>query len=98
MSGASLASFAIRSSFVETSTEVCVSAIFPSNDSVTRCRPLLHGVPRVGSPTSQLVLRHSDFPAPPLRSLALRSAVPSRDGGVGTSQVPGEPLLACPGL
>jgi hypothetical protein len=29
---------------------------------------LLRGVPWVGSPTSSLVLRHSDSPAPPLRS------------------------------
>src|SRR5580692_393770 len=64
MSGASLASFATRSSFVETSTEDCGSAIFPSNGSMTRCRPLLGGVPRVGSPASSLLLRHSDFPTP----------------------------------
>jgi hypothetical protein len=34
-----------------------------------RRRPLLRGVPRVGSPTSQLVLRRSDFRRP--RSLAI---------------------------
>jgi len=72
MSGASLASFATRSSFVETSTEVCGSAIFPSNSSMTRCRPLLGGVPRVGSPASSLLLRHSDSPRP--RSARLRFA------------------------
>lgn len=48
------------------------SFIFPSNDSMTRCRPLLRGVPRVGSPTSQLVLRHSDSRPPP-RLFACRS-------------------------
>src|ERR1700734_4127209 len=75
-SGASLASFAIRSSRVETVLELGVSVIFLSNGSVIRRRPLLHGVPRVGSPASSLLLRRSDFPAPLLRSLALRSAVP----------------------
>lgn len=31
---------------------------------MTRYRPLLRGVPQVGSPASSLLLRHSDFPAP----------------------------------
>ena len=78
--------------------ELGVFVIFPSNGSVIRCRPLLGGVPRVGSPASSLLLRHSDFPAPPLRSLALCSAVPRFRGGVGISQVPGEPSHACPAL
>jgi hypothetical protein len=80
--------------------ELDVSVIFPSNGSVTWRRPLLGGVPWVGSPASLLVLQRSDFPMPPLRSLALRSAVPRqlRRGGVGISQVPGEPLRACPAL
>lgn len=63
-----------------------------------RRRPLLRGVPWVGSPASSLLLRRSDFPAPPLRSLALRSAVPRPRGDVGISQVPGEPSRACPAL
>src|SRR5580658_1658748 len=75
-SGASLASFAIRSSRVETVLELGVSVIFPSYGSMIRRCPLLDGVPRVGSPASSLLLRRSDFPAPLLRSLALRSAVP----------------------
>jgi len=98
MSGASLASFAIRSSRVETILELGVSVIFPSNGSMIRRRPLLGGIPWVGSPASSLVLRRSDFPPPPLRSLALRSAVPRLRGGVGISQVPGEPSRACPAL
>ena len=65
MPGASLASFAIRSSLVETVLELGVSVIFPSNGSVIRRRSLLGGVPRVGSPASSLVLRRSDFPAAP---------------------------------
>ena len=56
--------------------ELGVFVIFPSNESMIRCRPLLGRVPRVGSPASTLLPRHSDFPAPPLRSLSLRSAVP----------------------
>jgi hypothetical protein len=56
--------------------ELGVSVIFLSNGSVIRRRSLLRGVPRVGSPASSLLLRRSDFPAPLLRSLALRSAVP----------------------
>ena len=102
MSGASLASFATRSSFVETSTEVCVSAIFPSNGSVIRCRPLLGGVPRVGSPASSLLLRHSDFPPPvgraslPSRRSLPRSHFASTRGDDGTSQVPGQPLSHVP--
>jgi hypothetical protein len=43
-------------------------------------------------------MEHSDFPPPPLRSLALRSAVPHRCEGDGISQVPGKPLRTCPGL
>lgn len=79
--------------------ELGVSIFFPSHDSVFRCRPLLRGIPWVGSPTSSLLLRHSDFPTPPLCSLALRSAVSSRcDDDVGISQVPGQPLCTRPAL
>jgi len=53
--------------------ELRVSSIFPSYGSLRRCRPLLCRVPRTGSPTSSLLLRHSDFCAPPGRS-ASRSA------------------------
>lgn len=44
--------------------ELRVSSIFPSYGSLLRCRPLLHRVPRAGSPASSLLLRHSDFCAP----------------------------------
>jgi hypothetical protein len=58
-----------------------------------RCRPLLRGVPRVGSPTSLLLLRHSDFPTFPPRSLAFaRQFATWRN--VGISQVPEQPLCA----
>src|SRR6266571_1593872 len=79
MSGASFASFAIRSSFVEMVTELGVSFIVPSSGSVFRCRSLLRRVPWVGSPASSLLLRHSDS-SPPVHALlrCLRSAVPSR--------------------
>ena len=40
-----LASFAIRSSFVEMFFELDVSGIFPSHGSILRCHPLLHWVP-----------------------------------------------------
>ena len=60
--GASLASFAIRSSFVEMCFELDVSFIVPSTGSSLRCRPLLSWLPWVGSPASRLLLRHSDFP------------------------------------
>ena len=48
--------------------ELFVPSIFPSYGSLLRCRPLLDRVPRTGSPTSSLPLRHSDFCAPPGRS------------------------------
>ena len=96
MSRAPLASFAIRSSFVETFPEDCDSAIFPSNGSMIRCRSLLRWVPRVGSPPSQLVLRHSDFRRPPLALLvARRSGCRSSATRRRISQVPGLPLPAC---
>lgn len=82
--------------------EVCGSFIFPSNGSVFRCRPLLHRVPRVGSPASLLVLRHSDSPSPPLCSLDAHSAVSPCGDDDGASQVPGKstcthaPLLLTP--
>src|SRR5436190_9073162 len=43
--GASLASFAIRSSFVEMFVELDVSFIVPSFGSLLRCRPLLRWLP-----------------------------------------------------
>lgn len=75
--GCSLAAFAIRRSFVEMVGEPRVSPIVPSYGPPSRCRPLLGRVPRVGSPTSLLVLRHSDSSPPiPPRFVVLRSAVP----------------------
>jgi hypothetical protein len=76
---ASFASFAICSSFVEMVVKPDVFVIFPSNSCVSRCRPLLRGVPWVGSPTSLLLLRHSDSPSPPLRfAFALLGSSTSR--------------------
>lgn len=92
------ASFAIRSSFVETGTELDVSFIFPSNGSMPRCRPLLDGVPRVGSPVSALVLRHSDFQLPRLAHSRLLGG-----SGHAAPEKTGSPLFlddrrhACPG-
>jgi len=56
---------------------------------------LLRGVPRVGSPTSSLLLRHSDSPSPPLRSLSLTRRFRLRDDD-RASQVPGEPSPCMP--
>jgi hypothetical protein len=70
-SGASRASLAIRCSFVETVSEIGVFVVFPSSGSVPRCSSSLHGVPRVGSPASSVLLKHSDSPLPfPLRFVA----------------------------
>src|SRR5580704_2769917 len=91
------ASFAIRSSFVETVVELDLSFIFPSNGSMPRCRPLLGGVPRVGSPASALVLRHSDFQLPRLA----RSRLLGGSGCTGESwisQVPRRPSPYVPRL
>ena len=52
--------------------ELNVSLIVPSFGSTLRCRPLLRWLPWVGSPASQLLLRHSDFLLP-LLAHALRS-------------------------
>src|SRR5512140_592845 len=65
--GLSFASFAIRSSLVETSCEFCASVIFPSNKSVRRRAPLLGRVPR-----DQVPPRHSSYGA--LRPLDARPA------------------------
>ena len=64
LSGACLASSAIRCSFVETVSGFDVPVMFPSNGSVTRRPPSLHGVPRVGSPASSVLRERSDFPPP----------------------------------
>src|SRR5438105_18096 len=76
MSGASLASLAIRSSFVEMFREPGVSFIFPSNGSVSR-----HPLPSTGSLGSvPPLLGYYEMlgrPKPvPLRFVSLRSAVP----------------------
>ncbi len=94
--GASLASFAIRSSFVEMFVELGVSSIVPSFGSPSRCRPLLSWLPLrwfacFSAPTAALRL-----PAPPRRSLyaSLRGSV--FYGGNGISQVPRQPLPHMP--
>ena len=56
---------------------------------------MLRRVPRVGSPTSLLLLRHSDFPAPQLaRSRLLVGSVSPRSDGI--SQVPRRPTPHMP--
>jgi len=87
MSGARLASSAIRSSFVLTLCGVDVPCIFPSNDPMSRCHPLLRGVPWVGSPTSSLLLRHSDFPCP--RSLSSSPCLPGSTSPWRSRDLPG---------
>ena len=64
----SFASFAIRCNFVETVNEPNVSAIFPPNSSVSRCRSLLRRVPWDGSPASQPPIAALRLLASPLRS------------------------------
>ena len=49
---------------METLSEIGVFVVFPSSDSVPRCPSSLHGVPRVGSPASSVLLEHSDSPWP----------------------------------
>ena len=96
--GDRLASSAIRSSFVEMLVEPDVSVIVPSFGSSFRCRPLLRRLPWVGSPTSQLVSRHSDFPFPRLAH-AMRFARRFRvSTDTGSPKFLGDPRHACPGL
>ena len=82
-----------------------VSFIFPFSGSVHRCRPFLRRVPRTGSPTSQVVLRHSDSPPLVLASLRFlvrrypgpdRSRPPKKQRGLPGSW--GSLLRTCPGL
>ena len=94
VAGMSLAFSATRWSFVETSSELGLPAIFPSGDSVTRCLPSLHGVlsgefPRFRGPTEA-------FRLPRVRPGRLgvhlvRRYRSSCGGDTGASQVPGEP-------
>jgi len=78
--------------------ELGVSSIVPlSGSDSSRCRPLLRRVPRVGSPTSSLVLRHSDFSRPRRCSLSSHRRSQFLAGGRQNSQVPGQPLPPCPG-
>ena len=58
---------------------------------------MLGRVPRVGSPTSQLVLRHSDFPLRRFTHFSLRSAVPLSEE-TGSPKFLGNPCHTCPGL
>ena len=79
--------------------ELGVSPIVPpSGSDSSRCRPLLRRVPRVGSPASSLVRRHSDFSRPRRCSLSWHRRSQLLAGGRETSQVPGQPLPPCPGL
>ena len=75
--GSSCASSAIRCSLVETVSRFGVPAIFPSNGSVTRRPPSLHGVPRDGSPASHGTTEVLRLPAArPAALRFLRLAVP----------------------
>src|SRR5689334_5491775 len=84
------------------STEDCGSVIFPSNGSMTRCRPLLRRVPRVGSPASSLLLRHSDFPTPVGRrfvafaSFLPRSLIRAHEEASGPPRFLGSPCACAP--
>jgi hypothetical protein len=80
-------------------------ATLPKSDASSgteiRRRPLLGGVPRVGSPASSLLPRRSDSspPIPPrFVAFAWRYRRHSADGGDEVSQVPGEPSRTCPAL
>jgi hypothetical protein len=69
----------------------------PARARMPRRRPLLRGVPWVGSPTSSLVLRRYDSSTPRPPSLCLER--PFRlSGDDEISQVPGQPLRTCHGL
>lgn len=90
------------------SVEFGASVIVPSFGSEFRCRPLLHRVPRVGSPASSLLRRHSDFPLPHLAHasrFARRFRLSTEDAGspkflgdhlppVPRSSIPAEPTRA----
>jgi len=100
--GARLANPAICWSFGEMVLKPDVFIIVPSGSSVYRCLSFLRGVPRVGSPASSVLLRHSDSPSHIPRHFAsfVRRylAQTSRPGYGGASQVPGGPLCTCPAL
>jgi hypothetical protein len=69
--------------------------------SVIRCRPLLGGVPWVGSPASSLVLRHSDFLSPVASHYLLSRLVTAeihRPETKGPPRFLGNPSRTCPGL
>ena len=72
--------------------ELDVSFIVPSFGSTLRCRPLLSGVPRAGSPTSLLLLRHSDVP-PPRAAFATQFRFPTESAG--PPKFLGNPRHAC---
>jgi hypothetical protein len=80
------------------SVELDVSAIVPSFGSTLRCRPLLRWLPWVGSPASQLLLRHSDFLLP-LLAHASRFARWFRLSAekTGAPKFLGDPRHTCPG-
>ena len=67
--------------------EDCGSIIFPSSSSAPRCRPLLGGVPRVGSPASTLLYGTptSWYPSPS-RFVSSRQTTCATAGGIRISQ------------
>jgi hypothetical protein len=98
MSGASLASFAIRSRFLETVFGLGIPSIFPSSGSVLPAAPSLHRVPRVGSPASQVLLA-APTSRPPSRcaSVAPRAPIPSASTEAsGSPRFLGSPLAFVP--
>src|SRR5688572_25969909 len=80
------------------SVELDVSVIVPSFGSALRCRSLLRWLPWVGSPASQLLLRHSDFLLPLLAhdcALARRFRLSAEK--TGAPKFLGDPRHTCPG-
>lgn len=63
------ASSDIRSCFVDTSSDSCVSVMFPSSDSIFRLPLLSAGFLRLGSPASSIL---SEAPTPVILLSALR--------------------------
>lgn len=93
----SLACFAIRSSFDETLLEFGVSMAFPRSvpcPGATLCSAGSYGI---RSPTSLLLLWHSDSPILDIRALRFPSRLITGRlaGSTGASQVTGKPLRTC---
>ncbi len=80
---------------VEMFDELDASLIVPTFASTFRCRPLLRWLPWVGSPASQLLLRHPDFLLPALAhdgALAPRFRLPAEKTGAPRHDPASTPL------